>query len=210
MPKTKNAFALRDFDGERIFQRKFFSKLNLPVGTDNEILNRYDEAAYFATSKTLEQSLYELRRIKRATFRFLRRLTVQHQRLKDLKDKYAEKFIGEDDAASKKNFRRATELIQFYDGVSDIAVLLFEQVDDREDSFTAFYSTRWRKEFGDRLRAARKDKGLTQTQLADNVGGVSRSAIQAYESGGADISLPNLCRLVKILGVETDWLLGMK
>ncbi|MBR0061007.1 MAG: helix-turn-helix transcriptional regulator [Selenomonadaceae bacterium] len=211
MPKTKDAFAFRDFDGERILQRKFFRQLNLPCGTDTEILNRYrEEDANCRNSKTLEQDLYELRRIKKRVFKFLRRITIQYQRLKVLKDKFAENFMVGGDVAFKRNFRQATELIQFYDGVSDIAMILFEQLDDLEDSFNAFYSTRWRRDFGERLRAARKAKGLTQAQLAELVGGVSRSAIQAYESGGADIALPNLSRLVKVLGVETDYLLGIK
>ena len=63
-------------------------------------------------------------------------------------------------------------------------------------------------DFASRLRNLRKDAGLTQTQLAEELN-VKKSTISAYES---DIRRPNKDTLVKIanlFSVTTDWLLGL-
>lgn len=59
---------------------------------------------------------------------------------------------------------------------------------------------------GDRIRKARKDKGLTQKQLADQVG-VSRAAVTQWESGETKGLKPeNLFAVANVLGVSAEWL----
>lgn len=60
--------------------------------------------------------------------------------------------------------------------------------------------------FSDNLRQARKNKGLSQDQMAE-VLGVSRQSVSKWES---NIALPELDRIAdisKLLGVTTDFLL---
>ena len=63
------------------------------------------------------------------------------------------------------------------------------------------------QEFGDLLRKAREDKGLTQAELAQR-GGLQPSAIAHFEAGRRSPSLDNLRRLADALSVSLDYLLG--
>lgn len=58
---------------------------------------------------------------------------------------------------------------------------------------------------GDRLRAARKDAGLSQADLAARVG-VSQPAVANWESGVHDPRRLMLAKLAEALGVSTAWL----
>ncbi len=61
-------------------------------------------------------------------------------------------------------------------------------------------------DFSERLQALRKTKGLTQEGLGERVG-VSRQAVQKWESGAANPDLDNLVALSDCLGVSLDYLL---
>ena len=63
-------------------------------------------------------------------------------------------------------------------------------------------------EFGERLRALRKQKNLTQKQLAAMIG-VKNSIISFYEVGDRFPSPEILIKLSRALGVSTDYLLGL-
>lgn len=60
--------------------------------------------------------------------------------------------------------------------------------------------------FGEKLKSARKDAGLTQEQLADKLS-VSRQAITKWESDKGMPDIENLKRLSELLGVSIDYLL---
>ncbi len=60
-------------------------------------------------------------------------------------------------------------------------------------------------EIGQRIREARKQRGLTQDQLADVVG-VSRSAVAQWETGRAGQVTGNLARIADVLGVGVEHL----
>lgn len=59
----------------------------------------------------------------------------------------------------------------------------------------------------DRLKIFRKERGLTQTQVADAVG-LGRQAYAYYEKGEREPSTETLCKLADFFGVSTDELLG--
>lgn len=63
--------------------------------------------------------------------------------------------------------------------------------------------------FSVHLKQLREAKKLTQNQLADYVG-VSRSVISAYENDMRYPSYEVLIRLSLLLGVSTDFLLGIE
>ena len=62
--------------------------------------------------------------------------------------------------------------------------------------------------FGTRLLAARRARGLTQTQLAEGIG-ATQKAISYYEATGGNPSADVVTKLSKALGVTTDDLLGL-
>lgn len=61
-------------------------------------------------------------------------------------------------------------------------------------------------ELAQRIQAARKAKGLTQEQLAEQIG-VSRQAVSKWESGQSIPTLEKLTVLSSFFGVTTDFLL---
>ena len=62
-------------------------------------------------------------------------------------------------------------------------------------------------EFGERLYKARKNAGMTQQELADEVG-VTDRAIGNWESGHNAPTSFNVCMLAKALGVSAGWLIA--
>ena len=62
-------------------------------------------------------------------------------------------------------------------------------------------------EFGEQLRKAREEKGITQQTLAENVY-VTRQTISRYENGERYPDIVTLKKLSSVLGVSTDFLLG--
>jgi transcriptional regulator with XRE-family HTH domain len=61
---------------------------------------------------------------------------------------------------------------------------------------------------GQRLRFARKAKGLTQKQLAEMMGFKTHSTINQYETGKSKPGHDDLIKLADILDVSMDYLSG--
>lgn len=62
--------------------------------------------------------------------------------------------------------------------------------------------------FGEKIRALRLEKGLTQTQLADKIGLV-KGSISAYEQGKKYPSVEVLIKLCSVFDVSSDYLIGL-
>lgn len=62
--------------------------------------------------------------------------------------------------------------------------------------------------FGERLAALRNKKGLTQSELADNMG-IQRVTIAKYETGQRAPSIDHLINFAEYFQVSTDYLLGL-
>ena len=60
---------------------------------------------------------------------------------------------------------------------------------------------------GQRIRAARKQKGINQTELA-NLLGKSLRTIQKYESGEIEVSIAMINELAKALDTTSTFLIG--
>lgn len=61
-------------------------------------------------------------------------------------------------------------------------------------------------EFAARLKALRKEKGLTQQELADRLG-LKRASLGAYEEGRAEPKLVNVVAMADFFGISVDGLL---
>ena len=64
-------------------------------------------------------------------------------------------------------------------------------------------------DFGYRLRALRKQKKLTQTQVASRLN-LSKTTICGYENNTKTPSVDTLIQLSSLYGVSTDYLLGIE
>jgi transcriptional regulator with XRE-family HTH domain len=62
--------------------------------------------------------------------------------------------------------------------------------------------------FGDRLRALRLERDLTQQQLADKIGLV-KSSISAYEQNAKYPSIEVLIKICECFNVSSDYLIGI-
>ncbi len=62
--------------------------------------------------------------------------------------------------------------------------------------------------FSNRLIALRKERGLTQAELAKQAH-LQRSTVSGYETEGKEPTYETLCQLSKFFGVTTDYLLGV-
>lgn len=63
-------------------------------------------------------------------------------------------------------------------------------------------------ELGTKLRELRRERGWTQAQVAERIGGTA-SVVSAYENGIRQPSYEALIRLSRLYGVSTDYLLGV-
>lgn len=63
-------------------------------------------------------------------------------------------------------------------------------------------------ELGTKLRELRRERGWTQAQVAERIGGTA-SVVSAYENGIRQPSYEALIRLARLYGVSTDYLLGV-
>lgn len=61
-------------------------------------------------------------------------------------------------------------------------------------------AARWKREFGERVRELRRQRGLSQEQLAE-AAGVHRTYAGAVERGEQNISLTNIHEFADALGV---------
>lgn len=61
--------------------------------------------------------------------------------------------------------------------------------------------------FADRLKDLRKEKGLSQAQLARAVG-VSYGVVCYWETDRSEPTAPNIVKLADYFGVTADYLLG--
>ena len=65
------------------------------------------------------------------------------------------------------------------------------------------------KSFAKRLIELRKEKGISQADLAKEMT-VSKSVVCYWETDRSEITAPNLILLSKYFGVSTDYLLGLE
>lgn len=60
----------------------------------------------------------------------------------------------------------------------------------------------------DKIKSLRVHSGMNQVQLAERLG-VTKSAVNAWETGTNSPSLSYIIKLAQIFGVSTDYLLGV-
>ena len=128
-PATVGAFALYDFDEDRILSRKFFSKLNLPTDkTDKEILLSFDISDVDGAEKTTKILL----KVREMTKKYFERLQNHAKKLGNISQKVAYSIVenGENEELRKK-FRSAKFLSALYLGLSNDVKKLYYEIQEK-------------------------------------------------------------------------------
>jgi len=63
-------------------------------------------------------------------------------------------------------------------------------------------------DLSDKIRELRKQKNLTQAQVAERLG-ITKNAVNSWEKSASSPTLKNVAELAGIFGVSTDYLLGV-
>ena len=219
MPKTRNAFAFRGFDNERILSRRFCKKFReawqaTENRTDAEILD-YFNVSYSYDGVNIDNQ-YALDGLNELLIKYVtpyqKHLKRHVERLTNYINAVANKIAAADETADVANLRehhkRAIKLAEKHkhcaDSVDGLKKKLSKQYKAVEDEIGYQY----RKSFGERLRQARLAAGLTQAQLGESLQ-LSQKAISGYEVGAREPNLAQMVRFAYKLNRPVDWSLGV-
>ena len=203
--KAKNSFAFGDFDKDKILQRKLFGRAEI----DGEFFLKDNQKSDGEILKPL-QATGDVN----VNENNLKKLRV----LLEIATHYQEKVIDKRHLPRLTRFKRATkseelrqradELQKKYDEIANtltiFSTIIRRDIGKLECEISNYYS----KTFAARLKETRKNKGLTQVQIATDLG-MSQSGYISYEMARREPSLPTLAKIAKILETSTDWLLGL-
>lgn len=211
MAKTKNAFALRDFDAERILQRNFFlQRLGIIFeNTDIETLEIYYSVADTSEkgAKAMEQKLTELCNVGQAVWNYKERLTNHLNKLGDYVTRYAVEFTKTNDDNAKRKYARADGLAEKYTKFRRACEQLFEKCQSLISEGEKAIQQQYKIEFATSLKRLRQEKKMTQRDLAGRLG-ISVPSLSQFESAKIEPTLKTLARLANILETTTDAILG--
>lgn len=228
--KTRNAFALKDFDSDRILQRPFFKKFRegyfvFEGLTDKEILEQLALQNSLALPD-LQIRLDALDDLLNWTTKYQKHIKRHGERLTKYANFVANKLVTDENAdivSLRAEHKRTNDLLAKYCGfmslsygevkITDVTSKagyvekLRKRIDEQYKTVDEEIKNFYRKIFADRLRFARQSQKLSQKAFAKKLG-FSQNGYSPYESGQRDPSIPMLIRLSKMLGRSTDWLLG--
>ena len=215
MPKTRNAFAFRDFDAAKILQRPYFRQFGFSDASDAEILT-----ALTATDSDELAELEEKNQRLNDVFRLLDKLRIKsinhsNKRLETYRRALAEKIAaaqmaGAETLSLQNRYNREQGLALEYvlsvpQTIADLMIAVEKIWQDSEQRLQAAY----RRRFGERLRQARERAGLSRKELGDAIN-ISPAGYAYYERGQRDVTPTSLIRIARLLKVSADWLIGLK
>ena len=215
MPKTRNAFAFRDFDAAKILQRPYFRQFGFSDASDAEILT-----ALTATDSDELAELEEKNQRLNDVFRLLDKLRIKsinhsNKRLETYRRALAEKIAaaqmaGAETLSLQNRYNREQGLALEYvlsvpQTIADLMIAVEKIWQDSEQRLQAAY----RRRFGERLRQARERAGLSRKELGDAIN-ISPAGYAYYERGQRDVTPTSLIRIARLLKVSADWLIGLE
>lgn len=227
----KTQFALHNFDKEKILQRNYFSKLNLPSITDAEILSDI-KAVAGNNLKSLQEKLSLTENLLETLSAYKARIERHAKRLNNYVNVIAHKAVADETANLahlKANYQEAGELILKYigkftvntsdespikiytnaDSISKAIDGLFVELIEISKELAQKERLYYREIFAERLKTARKSAGLTQKSLGDLLG-IKRRHISDYENLLYEPSLANLVKIAQELNRPVGWFLGVE
>lgn len=195
MPKTKDAFAFRDFDAERILQRNFFRELNLPEMTDEEILQSF-KAADENSIDVMEEKLHTVKATYERLEKYRRLINRHYQTRCDKYNKSKARALG----VKVPELKRAAPTLDYF--TAELSCIeLIDKLGKIYCELEKQIQRQYRLDFSARLKKARIAAGLTQKQLGDLIQ-ISPNGYGQYENGKRDPSIPTIFRLLRILPAE--------
>lgn len=188
--KTRDAFALKNFDVATLFDFKKFYEGDAGLA---ELAEK--KALAFHTAEIL-------------TFKGIR-VVKQIMRLMRYQATLAAEIAKTDnDAELKRRVRRAGELADKYRDISHEISALHNSLSNVIKDVDLVARRETLKKFSARLKESRKAAGLTQKQLAA-VLGMSQNSYVSYELGRREPSYFTLITLSRLLNKSVDWLLNI-
>lgn len=203
--KTKNAFALRNFDATKILQRRYFRKLKMPLGTDEEILHALSVTDVTdETVDIMEKNLSTLRGIKNSLIAYSKLIDKHLLRYEKI-GRYILIKNNVDVNINSLSLPKYFDYSEFQRSVTKLLNRTLILFNENEFNIRRYYQ----KNFLSRLKQYRQAAGLNQKQLAALIN-VTPMTMSRYERGERDVSTYTLIKLAKNLGVSVDELLGLK
>lgn len=194
------------FDSDKIFQLPTFAEFNLPAAYDAEIISRLNVDAC-ADSAEMEAQMELTKRLKSTAAEVVKELDTVARELEKAQHRYANLFLETEQDTYKKKYhdlRKATQ--ECYAAISATTSLqkyLGEKIRDDEKRTAKKFLV----EVGERLRTARRQKKLTQLQVAGMLG-LTQKSYSAYETGYREMSPWTIRRLSEIFDISPNWLLN--
>ena len=196
MPKTRNAYALKGFDSERILQRRYFRDFHFDADkTDAQIL----QSLTVAETNSINDMEAKLKTIKAACERLERYRQLIRRHYQTRCDRY-NKRKAEALGIKVTELKRSAPTLDYLS--AELSCIELEgKFDELYFETEKQIQRRYRQEFSARLKKARKAAGLTQRQLGELIQ-ISPNGYSQYESGRREPSLPTLSRLLKVFSAE--------
>lgn len=221
LPKTRNAFAFRDFDGKRILSRPYFRQWREKFHVDDNQTDAEILAALTATDSDDFTELEKKNKILQEICNGLselydmiqkRHADYQKGRLENYRRRVMKKIVDFPASVAtpfQARIGREQNLLGFYTvtvlpGLNDFIAYMAVLLGHSEKLLQAAY----RRRFGERLKAAREKAGLSREELSKKIN-VTANGFGLYETGKRDISTMTLIRLAQTLKVSSDWLIGL-
>lgn len=206
MPKTKNAFALRDFDADKFIR----DKLSACGLSPNALISMDADKNNFADMQRARKAYQKL---DEELKNFRSRLTRHNERYQRYGRLITEKVASLDDddyyfSVLKPKSKRMMILSDKYTAIA-VKILEFEdKVDGIIYNLDQYQRSYYTKIFASRLRKARKAAGLTQAELATQIG-MKRSSYGLYEQARNEPNVSLLAILSHELKRSPNWFLGL-
>lgn len=213
MPKTRDAFALREYQG--LFSRMLKCE---EIDEETQVL---DKAEYFYSKGFISKDdtgdytdgFFDGQRflehcLRRADF-MLYAIDRHLKRLNQLLASVAIKLIEGDASERLKQIPlRGKKLIACYEYADELNGIMLKRFQAEVALDFRLFKKNTRQQFSKRLFSARKKTNYTGADLSKLLGITNKSYSQ-YETGKAEPTLAGLRILSRKLNVSVDWLLGL-
>lgn len=218
MPKTKNAFALRDvIDSLKArFDANNAPFVDLSIGHDNLrslALADWLGCAHYRNIHYHEVNLTDFWFSKQERISVEKRIGQVERHIRRLKNyivKTFERILSSSNGDYMKGRgARAQKFLADYEMLYTELVEHDHELERNIEEFRARLPAEFKKVFSSRLKQARQQKGLTVNQVAEMLD-LSYNGYSQYERGMREPPLWILSNLAKILDVSADWLLGIE
>lgn len=191
MSKRRNAFALKDFNANKIFDFKAWYK-SAHDGLTPELWTQVADA--------LTRAEISHRRIVRHLMRLIRLKALMASQLPQADDATLAKI--------KQQVGRADKLTVAYENFNRQAFGLKQATEDILDDMALIERRRAKDIFSKKLSMLRKERKITRQEMARRLC-LKQSTYSAYERGEIEPTISVLGRLVNYFNKSADWFLGL-